>query len=727
MNVSYLFQKFLSILAISTYLVGCHPVQHDSSIKPFAIWNYSDVRLLDPIDTDNPEQDLIAFYTKIENQYFQIRMDFLIFDFPSIRDIYIPIDTNPGGLDQIKTKNNGIINVDINWDYLLIIPAAGKIEIVNSFYSTVKGLELFVLLDPKQDKIILSFNQNKLPEISNLTKLQVFLTLPDQVSVIDQTKPISNDAPSPSRVKILFAFWNSFHSSTPAETLRSWAGAHSGPMSSRHGLKYLLEAADNYKFPLFMTDLSNSETMSALDYIGVIPLIRYLEVNNVLLLDIDNKDSIINPYFIYSNDNVYIIGNNGYANNYNELQNCMSFPTPFDKVFISELLLNCKVQLVSQGLSPSNTPIFFGGDFQASMLGDPSIINELFSYIYNHPWIQVLSIYDFQPYIKNVVSIQHYPSNNYVYLIDKLQLPSDQYSSKYSQTKHDVYSDLMDTPENQISSLAVQVFKYLINPGSPELISLGANYIGQVGHIIEAAKWFENPFSITTCNIDLDYDGEYECILANDNIFMTIEPTGGYIPFIFTRDINGAHQIVGPTWEFMLGLSDPSAWDLTHGIMSDPGQILGAFVDSDINNKHNFYLFDKSIIIYNEVMTMRKSFSIIDNSILVRVQIPDSSGLTPRIPLVLDPWTLETSGWANNYINTITSEGILWEIKSAVSVQIRSMNQLYIYPFNDTKAEIAIPEDPNFDYGRGAYLPFPMALVEFHSNEGYDVDIIINP
>jgi len=276
--------------------------------------------------------------------------------------------------------------------------------------------------------------------------------------------------------------------------------------------------------------------------------------------------------------------------------------------------------------------------------------------------------------------------------------------------------------------LAFQVYSYLSNPGSPELCSLGENYIGQVGHIIEAAKWFENPYSITTCSVDLDYDGVNECILANNNIFLTIESEGGYIPFIFVRDENGAHQIIGPTWEFMLGLSDPSVWDLSQGVMSDPGQILGAFVDSNIkNDKYTVFLNENCIIIGNDLVTMRKSFCIVDNNILVRAQIYDSSMLNPEIPLVLDPWTMETSGWTDKYINTTISQGIQWEIKSAVSVQIRSMNRIYIYPFNAAKEEIAFPEDPNFDYGRGHYLPFPMALVEFHVNEGYAVDIVVNP
>ena len=41
--------------------------------------------------------------------------------------------------------------------------------------------------------------------------------------------------------------------------------------------------------------------------------------------------------------------------------------------------------------------------------------------------------------------------------------------------------------------------------------------------------------------------------------------------------ISGIHQIIGPTWEFTVGLSDPSTWNLSLGLRSDSAQILGGF------------------------------------------------------------------------------------------------------------------------------------------------------
>ena len=45
-------------------------------------------------------------------------------------------------------------------------------------------------------------------------------------------------------------FWNTLPSATPAQTLRRWDGAHTGPMGGKHGLSVLLQAAASQGVPL---------------------------------------------------------------------------------------------------------------------------------------------------------------------------------------------------------------------------------------------------------------------------------------------------------------------------------------------------------------------------------------------------------------------------------------------------------------------------------------------
>jgi hypothetical protein len=286
----------------------------------------------------------------------------------------------------------------------------------------------------------------------------------------------------------------------------------------------------------------------------------------------------------------------------------------------------------------------------------------------------------------------------------------------------------MNAPKNQISALALQVYESLSQPETSELIPLGDSYVGQIGHILAAARWFEQPEPISTCTIDLDYDGEFECVLANNNIFLTLEPKGAYIPFVFSKDENGAHQIIGPTWQFMLGVSDPSEWDFSLGVRSDPGQILGAFVD-EISKSDNFEvkLSNNKISFINDDHSLYRSFMIGNNVINVEFNDARLQNNVAQIPLVLDPWTRYTKDWGDKYSYRLSAQGVEWEIISVIAVTIHSNQQIKLYTFNATHDALINPEDPNLDYGRGHFLPFPMALAEIQSSQKFTVNIIVNP
>jgi hypothetical protein len=247
-------------------------------------WKYGDLRLLDPIDAIEPDEDLIALYSRINDQLFQIRIDFLDLVSSSRKDIYIAIDTNPGGLTQIAINKNDTVPVEISWDYLIKIPSSGTVVIVDDHLIPVYGLSLLIVRDITQDRIVISFDKNILPISLGKTKLQVIITPSKQNVVADKSDPFFIDALSPARTKILFAFWNTFSATSPAQTLRSWAGAHAGPMSSRHGLKYLLDAAAQTKSTVVLFDLLTPDILSALDYLNALPRIRKMAAQGILAL-----------------------------------------------------------------------------------------------------------------------------------------------------------------------------------------------------------------------------------------------------------------------------------------------------------------------------------------------------------------------------------------------------------------------------------------------------------
>jgi len=678
----------------------------------FNRWNYADVRLLDPVDTANPEQDLISVYARNNSQFFQIRLDFLDLENPDGRDIYIPIDTNPGGVNWLKIGNSENQYIQIDWDYLLIFQADGDIKLVSGDYHVLNNVELLIFIDSIQDNIIFSINQEVIP-LTPLAKLQVLIYPPHQDQPADQTLIISLDSSPPPQTKIQFVFWNTLETTTPAEAMRSWAGAHSGPMSSRHGLMYLLEAISKFDYPVLIVDLCKPENASVIDYFDVNNIINNLSDRNILALC--NKVNIESKELVDIDKNqIKILSNYDYTHYYNSETNNFLFTEnlSISKDTFRDSFMEFKSYAISSGVSGSPMPLLLGGDFRISYLGDRAVLDKLFSYINNHPWIKVDNTYAI-----NQGSLNHDISRS-TYIFNQ---------SKFS-TGHSIYKALLDAPDNSISVLAWQVYSSLLNPLSEDMVPLANNYVGQIGHILEASHWAENPISISSCSMDLDYDGINECVLASKSIFLTIEPIGGYIPFIFSVDQNGPHQIVGPTWEFVIGLSDISEWDLSKGVNSDPNQILGAFYDKDekwdsptISNGYN------EIEIQNNDMSIRKTFSIQGNIIKINSENRGNHDNTIQIPLVLDPWFRFTEEWGGKYITSLKFGSINWGITSGISVDLLSDNDFALYSFNATRDIIKKPENPNYDYGRGHYLPFPMALAEAHEIGGSEVEIIIHP
>lgn len=705
-------------------------------------WKYADLRALDGVDSSGPGEDLIALYTRVMDKYFQLRLDLFDLDTLQGQDIYVLIDAHPGGSSQVKMTDGRIFQAAVAWDYLICIPQVGNIKVMKDNYSPISGSGLLVSRDPSQDNVVISFRLEAIPVQRGLSQIQVLTTAPNQAIVADVIDPVRIDAPSPSRARIAFAFWNTFPSATPAKTLRSWKGAHSGPMSTRHGLYYLLEAAARTRTPVILLDLLEPDNLAALDYLSVLPWVQDLIHQDILILPVVNNT----PSLLYKDMqtninkeldwiNIFMMdSNNDFVSVYDyakllKLKECYSTALiPNNGQSSSGMIDQCKKMLVSQSISGSPTPTLLGGDFSNSLLGDPTTSLAFFTYIQNHPWIEVLSRDDLYAEL-DIPSTSNFPlpesgAAANITLPNELIAPDKNLTEIYQS----IYSEIQMLPKNQISDLARQVFYSMAGSSSPAYETLRDQYAGQIGQIIEAAKWVDHPYQSSRCDIDLDHDGNNECVLSNQNIFLTIEPAGGYIPFIFSSDSHGAHQIIGPTWEFMLGISDSTLWDLSQGIRSDPDQILGAF-DQKIGRMENFSfdLKDNGINLFNVDMTMRKSFEIIDHSVFISVRGTVFPGETTDIPLVIDPWIRFTPDWGDKYVFSEIAGGIKWGITAGVSVELQSIEQISFYPFNATHGYMNTSEDPNFDYPRGHYLPYPIALAEITPPGEYSIKITINP
>jgi hypothetical protein len=177
-----------------------------------------------------------------------------------------------------------------------------------------------------------------------------------------------------------------------------------------------------------------------------------------------------------------------------------------------------------------------------------------------------------------------------------------------------------------------------------------------------------------------------------------------------------------------VGLGDASSWNPDLGVRSDSAQLLGAFQDKfDDWNRYNVNITANKLELYKDDMAMYKSITLLSNSLRIDILNPDQFHGISIIPLVIDPWFRYTSGWGDFYVKISEPFNIQWGIINGEQVEIRSTSPLSVFSFNDTRAALSYPEDPNYEYSQGHYLPYPMSVAEISTIENYSIDIIINP
>jgi hypothetical protein len=257
-------------------------------------WTYAELRVLDPPDAPNPTQDLIAAYVRLSHpstglkalfdyrhkvlpDEIQFRLDFLDMDIRKDADIYLALDHKPGGT-QVWL---GEIRAQIKWDTLIILPASGPIQAVDDQNRVVHNLSIHVQRDPILDTLVLGLDASKLVGASTGISVQVIITKPGNREIVDILNPFRLSDLPPETAPLLFTFWNTFPAYTPAQSLRRWDGAHTGPLGGRHGLYNLLRTARNYQIPLALLDLKSPVSLSALDYVGGMPIVQRMAADDL--------------------------------------------------------------------------------------------------------------------------------------------------------------------------------------------------------------------------------------------------------------------------------------------------------------------------------------------------------------------------------------------------------------------------------------------------------------
>jgi hypothetical protein len=647
---------FLSVLFI---VFGCSGSVKRASTE-LGAWKYSDLRAIDPADFANPNQDIIAVYSRDQEGAFQIRIDFLDQNPDDPPFLMIGFDNGLGGTTRLPLG----LESKTRWDLLLLLPPDGNVLVLDSDFRAVINPKVTIFRDPILAAIIIGINKDVLDGLSLKTKVE-FLSynLTSTKFEVDELGPVILNALPPAPGSVIIAFWNTFHSHTPAQALRSWDGAHTGPFSSRHGLSSIINAAGETGIPVFLFDLNQPKARSAMDYLGVLPrLQKQKEQGTIILLD---------HGYSYTPDLIQL-----------DEKTTQEFNTQIPEKIPS---IAIRKRLLASAVNAGDT-LLLGGDFSKTAWGNYDVAFQMLTYIKDHPWLKPLSD-------KSLLEVRETPFVDVTDpLISKIKL------------------GLQNFPETHIKKVAKQLLSSLTMPGLPGEAKLRRQYVGQIGHLIAILEWSEDPQAITNCTMDLDWDGESECILATETLAAIIETKGGYISFAFEHHEGQFHQLIGPSFQLATGLSDPLSWNLDEGIAADPSVIPGAFANS--SQKWRKFLpvsiEQGNLTLEDEEGIFQKTFTALTDGI--QFQYKGNDGDKLLIPLVVDPWVMELPVWGNLYINEFTPRSWIWKVSEQITIEVDSSDPIDIQTFKDSFEIIRMPENPNYTYPAGHFLPFPLAL-----------------
>jgi hypothetical protein len=220
----------------------------------------------------------------------------------------------------------------------------------------------------------------------------------------------------------------------------------------------------------------------------------------------------------------------------------------------------------------------------------------------------------------------------------------------------------------------------------------------------------------------LDYDSQAECILANNQYFAIIEQDGARLTHLFYLNETGPHQLVAPSSQFSVGLSDPSEWHPERGEAGDPSVIPGAFTDNtDTWVNYNDDTTTNSITLATLNQRLIKTYRLTESSLEIVYQT--NGPVSTRIPLVVDPQAFYFG--PSDYQAMLSPYSWTWGLAGSSNVEVRTDADLSAQGFSSSFPFLSLAEDPNLDYPAGHYFPFPLSVATLHADGNFRVQISI--
>ena len=294
------------------------------------------------------------------------------------------------------------------------------------------------------------------------------------------------------------------------------------------------------------------------------------------------------------------------------------------------LTIQAKTHLIQSALSTDKAQItVWGGSLKNGLWAAQYISDDVFEYIATHPWIMPLSeeklltwntrrIVDlYSVGCEDILCSPESPDAHQT--INNTELNKAKYT--YQELKTKVRNSMLSLADNPITDTAWNMYLNLTSPStSTERIALQANYLGSTGHLIEASKWYAakpNNMTTTRCE-DIDWDGQNECMMYNDNVFTTFEQDGAVLFSAFIKTSTGLIQLFGPSSQFEVGTGSPEDWKPELGLGADPFYLSGAFF-GDNDKTAKFSVLKQSDTLVFSSSDIQKTYQLKGQALIVQV------------------------------------------------------------------------------------------------------------
>ncbi len=719
-------------LAFTLAVAGCGRLQAVDIIadQPAANgWRAVDLRAVFGDGETDPAYDLVAASVRLEQGQPSVRLDVLDLSPELPVRAILAIDDRAGGLRALPWGEDAALE----WDFLISAPQDGLATVTGADGRTTSGAVPWLERDDALDMVVFHLQGMQL----NLQKLrfQAFMIQADAGVASDSSEVFDFTGSPPARAPLLLAFWNALPAGSPAQALRRWNGAHTGPEGHRHGLYQLLSAARKQRVPLALLDLEHPQSLAGLDLVNGLALVTQMQREGLLLVpdlaygdptasarSLETSRRIASRYGMLPSDFLYGTADAALARRYRavftrtgpagltRVENLRlvglpaeNDPTPADA---QGPAIETRRALLAAARSGGKTLTVLGGSVPESPWADAVYAGPALAYIAQHAWIEPLDGTRLLELATNT-SAQEILAGDCTDVLCSPALPSDG-----AQVREDLRGQISALENSTARELATQMYLQLTQPtADARSAALQNALLPQTGYLIAAGEWAAAPAARSSC--EPDPDGGQVCSLASERLFAVLHSRGARLALLAGSEVTGLQQWIGPTAQFTSGLSDPAEWDPDAGAFADPRGVAGAFLDTGQAQQEYTAEAGLGWVRFHGADGAQKTYTVDGRSLTVTYEnMPAGSSTLSLTPL---PELREQPGWAGRYRLVSSDDPTRLEYGSPDlgMLRISASMPLTSTSFVDAGAWLRQPEDPDHAYPPGHFLPIPLLLLQF--------------